>query len=100
LCDIGGLSLYHPLEVLAHKKGWFLRIYLFFALQSIDKIATPSFSINYSIISNHSTKEIQAEAIRVLAGKLPMLNTTDLSNRTNIMVIIVFVVHYIKSQAS
>ncbi len=32
ICDMGGQSLHHPLEVLASKKAWILRIALFFAL--------------------------------------------------------------------
>jgi hypothetical protein len=46
-----------------------------------------------------SANKIQAKAIRVLTGMLPMLYATGPSNWAKIMVTIVFVVYHIKSQA-
>jgi hypothetical protein len=51
-------------------------------------------------MSNRSVKEIQDEAIRGLTGMLPMLDAADPSVRANIMAVIVFVVYYVKLQAS
>ncbi len=50
-------------------------------------------------MSNHSAKDIQADAIRVLTGMLPMLNAADPSDQANIMVTLVIVVYYVKLQA-
>ncbi len=49
ICDTEDQSLRHPLEVLASKKGWILRIYHFFAPLLVDKIAALLFSINIQL---------------------------------------------------
>ncbi len=78
-----GVYLYTiHLKNLHIRRGGFCGLTFFFTLAHWQDCHTLFFS-QYPIMSNHSTEEIQAKAIRVLTGMLPMLNATDSSNQAN-----------------